>query len=99
MKRTPWFGALECPVREGVYERKLWNYHNGEELLVYSYWDGKQWFIGASSPDDAMRTAENLGPTMTLYRDWRGLLKEDEDDALQRPLQSGGQTLPVPDGM
>ncbi len=81
MKRTPWFGALECPVREGVYERKLYNHHNGDELIVYSYWDGKQWYIGTYSPDDAMRVAE-LGPTMTLYREWRGLLKEDEDEGL-----------------
>lgn len=90
MKRTPWFGGMEYPVREGVYERKLYNYHNGEQLIVYSYWDGAQWFIGTCSPEDAIRAAENLGPTMTLHREWRGLLKEDEDETLHRPLPSGG---------
>lgn len=99
MKRTPWFGALECPVREGVYERKLYDYHQREPLVVYAYWDGKQWYVGTYSPEDAMAMAEKYGPTMTLYREWRGLLKEDEDDALHRPLSPGGQTLPVPDGM
>jgi|SanBayMetagenome_1026888.scaffolds.fasta_scaffold03401_2 hypothetical protein len=79
LPRTPWFGGFECPVREGVYERKLYNYHIGEELIVYSYWDGTQWYIGAYSPDDAMRVAE-LGPTMTLYREWRGLANESHTD-------------------
>lgn len=90
MKRTPWFGALECPVREGVYERKLYNYHDGKELIVYSYWDGKQWYVGGYTPDEAMLLAEKCGPTMTLYRDWRGLLKENDDEALHRPMPAGG---------
>ena len=73
MKRTPWFTGLEYPVREGVYERKLFNYHQREPLIVYSYWDGQQWYVGGCSPDEAMILAEECGPTMTLYREWRGL--------------------------
>lgn len=81
MKRTPWFSGMECPVREGVYERRLYNHHNGDELLVYSYWDGQQWFVGAYTPEEAMSMLL-YGPTMTLYREWRGLLKEDTDEGL-----------------
>lgn len=90
MKRTPWFNGMEHPVREGVYERRLYDYHNGEELIVYSYWDGQQWFVGAYVPQDAMVAAERYGPTMTLHREWRGILKGDEDETLHRPLSSGG---------
>lgn len=81
MKRTPWFGGMDTPVRPGVYERRLYNYHQGEELVVYSYWDGQQWYVGTYSPEDAMAMAEKYGPTMTLYREWRGLLKEDADES------------------
>lgn len=80
MTRTPWFGGLEYPVREGVYERKLWDYHQCEPLVVYSYWDGKQWYVGGYTPEDAMQMAEKYGPTMTLIRDWRGLTNESGSD-------------------
>ena len=72
MKLTPWFSGLECPVRAGVYERKLYNYHTGDPLIVYSYWDGQHWYIGANEIEDAVKMIP-LGPTMTLYREWRGL--------------------------
>lgn len=81
MKRTPWFSGMECPVRPGVYERKLYNYHQGTPLVVYAYWDGQQWFVGTHAPEDAMAMAEKYGPTMTLHREWRGLLKEEADES------------------
>jgi len=62
MKRTPWFGALECPVREGVYERKLYDYHQREPLVVYAYWDTKQWYVGGYTPEEAMLLAEKPCP-------------------------------------
>lgn len=79
MKRTPWFSGFEYPVRKGVYERRLYNYHNGEELIVYSYWDN-QWYVGGYTPDEAMILAKKYGPTMTWHREWRGLLKGDDDE-------------------
>lgn len=82
MTRTPWFNGLEHPVREGVYERKLWDYHQREPLVVYAYWDGRQWYVGAYTPDEAMSMAQKCGPTMTLHRQWRGLLKENLDESL-----------------
>lgn len=81
LPRTPWFGGLQYPVREGVYERKLHNYHNREQLIVYAYWDGKQWYVGGYTPEEAMILAEKYGPTMTLHREWRGLIKENEDES------------------
>lgn len=76
LPRTPWFGGLEHPVREGVYERKLYDYHQREPLVVYAYWDGTQWYVGGYTPEEAMLLAEKYGPTMTLHREWRGLTNE-----------------------
>ena len=84
MKRTPWFSGDKFPVREGVYERNLYKY--GNPLVVYSYWDGSQWYVGTYSAGDAKAMADRYGPTLMQDRSWRGLLKEDDDDALHRPL-------------
>lgn len=78
MTRTPWFSGLESPARIGVYERKLYEYNRREAFVVYALWNGAEWHLGRSTPEEAQ--AERM-ISLTRIRPWRGLLKEDADES------------------
>ena len=72
MKYTPWFPGTEVPERIGVYERAM------HEMTFFSYWDGRKWWPGDTTPEMAVLKHH-------IYRDngvprwvsqllsWRGL--------------------------
>lgn len=72
--RTDWFTGSNPPVREGPYERK---YPIGKaELIRYSYWDGKRWYVAGHTPEiaEAMYKDDEVAPRQRLS--WRGLKEE-----------------------
>lgn len=69
---TCWFPASTPPVRVGVYQRK---YPLGKmELVRYSYWDGKRWYVAGNTPSDAevAYRDDDVAPRQKLS--WRGRL-------------------------
>lgn len=67
MKLTPFFGPTVKPVRKGVYQRR----HKTLHFMVYSYWDGEQWFLGAKTPHLA-----EIEPMLSMNQNkfmWRGI--------------------------
>lgn len=69
-KLTPWFRATVTPVRNGVYQRKPVG------MLVYSYWDGKLWYIGGKDPDNAVRLFQECVPSVFQNSKWRGIAEQ-----------------------
>ena len=72
--RTNWFPGSAPPVRAGVYERK---YPIGKaELVRYSYWDGKRWYVAGHTPEiaEAGYWQDDVAPRQRLS--WRGLKEE-----------------------
>ena len=70
MKLTPWFKTSVNPVRVGVYQRKP---HN---LIMYSYWDGKLWYVGSKTPHMAMLHYEKDRVSLFQKDKWRGIAKQ-----------------------
>ena len=72
-KLTPWFPGDVNPVREGVYQR-LFDEDTEDEAVVFSRFDGVDWFTWADSPDRALvRIAKS--PFKHGVK-WRGLAEE-----------------------
>ena len=74
---THWFPASSPPVRAGVYERK---YPLGKmDLVRFSYWDGKRWYVAGHTTDIAETEYKNqeIAPRQKLP--WRGLLKDEQE--------------------
>ena len=74
MNYTPWLPGTEVPERIGVYERQL----HGQTF--YSFWDGKQWWPGDTTPDGAVdkyHRYQDLGVPRWVSQllSWRGVLK------------------------
>ena len=70
MKLTKWVNSHTLPIRRGVYQRDY-----GYKKPKYSYWDGFQWYFGASDPDTAVRVFKfngNFASSVMMLR-WRGL--------------------------
>lgn len=86
MNRTPRFPGDVKPVRPGVYERQwLVTVAIGYSQVVFSYWDGYQWFAPARTPERAeiVTTAIHLAAfaqpdasDAAVATRWRGLLNE-----------------------
>ena len=69
MKLTAWFGPTINPVRCGVFQRR----HKTLHFMVFSFFDGNQWFVGADTPDIAEKeTMLSVNQHNFL---WRGVLK------------------------
>ena len=72
MKTTPWFSALQKPVRPGVYQRKLTLTH----AILYYYWDGQTWWASGRTPDEAdMMQGVARSYWQTRFK-WRGVINE-----------------------
>ena len=68
---TDWFDGAVKPVRNGVYERE---YIAGKAKIPrYCYWDGKHWYVGTDSLDQAVFHPLLTAPNQSLR--WRGVLK------------------------
>lgn len=59
---TEWYEAGQLPARSGVYDV-------GTE---FRYFDGANWYVGAGTPNEAMRFFQVLGERTTALP-WRGL--------------------------
>lgn len=59
---TEWYEADQQPARSGVYDV-------GTE---FRYFDGANWYVGAGTPNEAMRFFQVLGERTTALP-WRGL--------------------------
>lgn len=70
MKLTPWFKTSVNPVHKGVYQRKP---HN---LIMYSYWDGKLWYVGSKTPHMAMLHYEKDRVSLFQKDKWRGIAQQ-----------------------
>jgi len=66
MKLTPWYPAHVKPVRKGVYEMDAWD-------SWFRYWDGKHWYCGAFTPEDAYEEWLDGRTIADADFDWRGL--------------------------
>jgi len=64
MKLTPWFPADVMPVRPGVYEV------NARPGPWYRRWDGRHWFAGDHTPENA---ASSKCALFMNTNPWRGL--------------------------
>ena len=64
-KYTPWFPADVMPVRRGVYEVDALS-----GIRWYRRWDGKVWFSGDNTPENA---ASSKCPLVMNAHPWRGL--------------------------
>ena len=72
MKTTPWFSALQKPVRPGVYQRKIMLTSN----INYYYWDGETWWAAGSTPEQAdMMQGVARSYWQTRFK-WRGVINE-----------------------
>lgn len=60
---TGWYDADQLPTRSGVYDV-------GTE---FRYFDGANWYVGAGTPDEAMRFFQVLGERAATPLPWRGL--------------------------
>jgi hypothetical protein len=73
MNLTDWFPGSVKPVRKGVYQRE---YIYGKAKFTYfCYWDGKQWYGGASSANGAVKEFLILFVAPNQFLPWRGVLK------------------------
>jgi len=73
---TPWFDGEHRPDRHGPYQRRRPRYdHVGnlppKMVTRYHKFDGVQWYVGANSPEKAMRQTE---PSAYQSLPWRGRL-------------------------
>jgi hypothetical protein len=74
-KYTCWFPASKLPVRVGVYQRK---YPLGKtELVRFSYWDGKLWYVAGNVPRDAESAYESNDTAPRQKLSWRGSMNHD----------------------
>lgn len=70
---TSWFRGDTHPERIGVYQRNF-----GREKK-YSYWDGRQWRLGASTPEQAELEQEPSSVQLQIPSVvWRGLAEEQK---------------------
>lgn len=67
-KFTQWF-TKEKPHRVGVYQRVI-----GLDI-VYSYWDGKKWFLGGTLPSGALYHYKAKITSAMQSEEWRGIAK------------------------
>lgn len=65
---TPWFDGSEKPKRKGVYERVFF------DRLRFSRWDGKQWYVGRASAEEASQ--EEYPAILQDGCKWRGLAQK-----------------------
>jgi len=70
MKLTPWFKTSVNPVHKGVYQRKP---HN---LMMYSYWDGKEWYVGSNTPYMAVIHYRTDSVSEFQKAKWRGIAQQ-----------------------
>jgi hypothetical protein len=70
MKLTPWFPPDVNPVRTGPYKIK-----KDCPSAWYRYWDGENWYVGATTPDAATHWPRSR-LTDSLKRPWRGIAEE-----------------------
>jgi hypothetical protein len=63
---TEWYPGDIKPIRIGIYQRK----RNG--IVIYSFWDGKEWKAGGETIRDALR----MKVWIAVYQDaeWRGVV-------------------------
>lgn len=67
-KQTPWMPAEVNPFHKGIYLRK----HLRGNLL-YAYWDGRVWYVGASHKETALGEYKRRNESMWSRLPWRGL--------------------------
>lgn len=67
-KLTPWFSGDVKPVHVGVYEREAFKGSCGK----YSYWNGRRFFIGDTSPLHAVKWRS---ASFNQSARWRGLAR------------------------
>jgi hypothetical protein len=69
-KRTGWYPGHIKPAREGIYERER------NSIIIFSYWDGSVWCVGARS----IHHANVFKYYKANYQNtpWRGLCKSPE---------------------
>jgi hypothetical protein len=70
--KTAWFDGYDKPVRVGVYRQV-----NGDGTLGYQRWDGKLWYLWASTADMASKSQI---PAAHRFQndDWNGIIKESK---------------------
>jgi hypothetical protein len=75
------------------------------EVPMFCFWDGRHWFMGAESPEEAMEKVEH-GPAMQQSLPWCGMIDPQDIDfvrskheRMSRPLSAGAQRMPNPLGM
>lgn len=77
-KRTPWFPADVCPVREGNYEGEIEKH--GIRFHIYPIrWMKGEWhvYLGANSGYEVWMLAQR-DAVRSLFR-WRGLTRPTEE--------------------
>jgi hypothetical protein len=70
LKLTEWYSGDQKPVRAGIYERL----YEGEGIAK-CYWDGKYFFGGAYTNEEAIVNAFIFGPSFSQSLSWRGVAK------------------------
>lgn len=70
---TDWFAGAVKPVRPRVYQREY--IYGKAKVPRYCYWDGKQWYPGGGSVEEAVNNFQfgDVAPNQSLR--WRGVLK------------------------
>lgn len=71
MTLTQWFPPDVFPVHEGVYQRGAKGFF--QPICMYSYWDGKHWYVGASTVRGAKRYFKLKEKTVLTNPSWRGI--------------------------
>lgn len=77
MKLTGWYHKYQKPFRKGIYEREM-----EDGTLVFSYWDGRHWYLGAFSDEKksitisrAFRYFKQGAFSARQFLSWRGIAK------------------------
>lgn len=68
---TDWFPCSVKPVHVGMYKRESFNGN-----IVYSYWNGLEWFMYSTDIKTAMGYFNSRGVSVYQSLKWRGLTKE-----------------------
>jgi hypothetical protein len=71
---TQWFSPNVMPIHVGVYQRGVPAFH--KTLHMYSYWDGKDWYVGSSTFNGAKRYYKRGNRSILTNPSWRGIAQQ-----------------------
>lgn len=74
MQVTQWFDSSEQPLYKGVYQR--FEVEDNQQVLTFSYWDGKQWYASAYRPNDALYFYKRFRESMYQNLQWCGIAED-----------------------